>query len=43
MKGKGRLSFPANFKSGYARHEVKGKKKKIPSCPMIIVRGYEVE
>ena len=43
IKGKGRLSFPANFKSSYARHKVKGKMKKIPGCPMIIVKGYEVE
>ena len=43
MKGNGSLSFPANFKSSYARHKVKGKMKKIPGCPMIIVKGYEVE
>ena len=43
IKGKGRLSFPANFKSSYARHKVKGKMKKIPGCPMIIVKGHEVE
>lgn len=42
MKGNGSLSFPANFKSSYARHKVKGKMKKIPGCPMIIVKGYEV-
>jgi len=43
IKGKGSLSFPANFKSSYARHKVKGKMRKIPGCPMIIVKGYEVE
>ena len=43
MKSNGSLSFPANFKSSYARHTVKGKMKKIPGCPMIIVKGYEVE
>ncbi len=43
IKGKGRLSFPANFKSSYARHKVKGRMRKIPGCPMIIVKGYEVE
>ena len=43
IKGKGRLSFPANFKSSYARHKVKGRMKKIPGCPMIIVKGCEVE
>ena len=41
MKGNGSLSFPANFKSSYARHKVKGKMRKIPGCPMIIVKGYE--
>ena len=40
IKGKGRLSFPANFKSSYARHKVKGRMRKIPGCPMIIVKGY---
>lgn len=43
IKGKGRLSFPANFKSSYARHKVKGKMKKIPACPMIVVKGYALE
>ena len=43
IKGKGRIAFPANFKSSYARHKVKGRMRKIPSCPMIIVKGYEVE
>jgi len=43
IKGKGRLVFPANFKSSYARHKVKGKMRKIPGCPMIVVKGYEVE
>ena len=43
MKGNGGLYFPANFKSNYARNKVKGKMKKLPACPMIIVKGYEVE
>jgi hypothetical protein len=43
IKGNGSLSFPANFKSSYARYKVKGKMRKIPGCPMIIVKGYEVE
>jgi hypothetical protein len=43
MKGNGSLSFPANFNSSYAHHKVKGKMKKFPGCPMIIVKGYEVE
>ena len=42
IKGNGSLSFPAIFKSSYARHKVKGKMRKIPGCPMIIVKGYEV-
>ena len=43
IKGNGSLSFPANFKSSYARHKVKGKMRKIPGCPMVIVIGYEIE
>lgn len=43
IKGKGRLSFPANLKSSYIRHKVKGKMKKFPGCPMIVVKGYEVK
>ena len=42
ITGKGKLSFPANFKSSYARHKVKGRMRKIPGCPMIIVKGHEV-
>ena len=43
MKGDGALYFPANLKSSYARNKVKGKMKKLSGCPMIIVKGYEVE
>ncbi len=43
MKGNGGLYFPINIKSSYARNKVKGKLKKIPACPMIVVKGYEVE
>ena len=43
IKGKGRLSFPVNFKSYYARNNVKGKMKKIPAGPMIVVKGYSLE
>jgi len=43
MKGNGALYFPANLKSSYARNKVKGKMKKLPACPMIIVKGNEVE
>ena len=42
-KGKGELTFPANFKSSYVRHKVKGKMRKLPACPMMIVKGYEVK
>ena len=42
-KGDGALYFPANLKSSYARNKVKGKMMKLPACPMIIVKGYEVE
>ena len=43
MKGDGALYFPANLKSSYVRNKVKGKMKKLPACPMMIVKGYEVE
>ena len=42
MKGDGALYFPANLKSSYVRNKVKGKMMKLPACPMIIVKGYEV-
>lgn len=42
-KGEGALYFPANFKSSYARNAVKGKMRKIPAGPPIIVKGTEVE
>ena len=42
-KGNGGIFFPANFKSSYARNAVKGKMKKLPACPPIIVKGYKVE
>ena len=42
MKGDGALYFPANLKSSYVRNKVKGKMKKLPACPTIIVKGYEV-
>lgn len=42
VKGKGELSFPANFKSSYVRNAVKGKMRKLPACPLIIVKGYEI-
>ena len=42
-KGNGGIFFPANFKSSYARNAVKGKMKKLPACPPIVVKGYKVE
>ena len=42
-KGKGALYFPANFKSSYVRNAVKGKMRKLPACPMMVVKGYEIE
>lgn len=42
-KGNGGIFFPANFKSSYARNAVKGKMKKLPACPPIIVKGYKLE
>lgn len=41
-KGKGGIFFPLNFKSSYARNAVKGKRRKLPACPTIIVKGYEL-
>ena len=41
-KGKGGVYFPSNFKSSYARNAVKGKMRKLPACPPIIVKGYEI-
>ena len=41
-KGKGAIFFPLNFKSSYARNAVKGKRRKMPVCPAIIVKGYEI-
>ena len=42
-KGRGGIFFPSNFKSSYARNAVKGKMRKLPACPPIIVKGYEIE
>ena len=41
-KGKGGIYFPLNFKSSYARNAVKGKRRKLPACPVIVVKGYEM-
>ena len=41
-KGEGGIFFPANYKSSYARNAVKGKMRKLPICPPIIVKGCEI-
>ena len=42
-KGNGGVFFPSNFKSSYARNAVKGKMRKLPACPPIIVKGDEIK
>ncbi len=42
VKGKGAIYFPLTFKSSYARNTVKGKRRKLPACPAIMVKGYEM-
>ena len=41
-KGEGGIFFPANYKSSYARNAVKGKMRKLPICPPIVVKGCEI-
>ena len=41
-KGEGSIFFPANYKSSYARNAVKGKMRKLPICPSIVVKGCEI-
>lgn len=41
-KGEGGIFFPANYKSSYARNAVKGKMRKLPICPPIVVKGSEI-
>lgn len=41
-KGKGAIYFPLTFKSSYARNTVKGKRRKLPACPSIMVKGYKM-
>lgn len=41
-KGKGAIFFNATFKSSFARNSVKGKRRKMPICPAIVVKGYEL-
>ena len=40
---KGYLYLNAYMKNGLYRNAVKGKTKKLPVCPAIQVKGYEVE
>ena len=42
-KGDGAIYFPLTFKSSYARNTVKGKLRKVPACPTIIVKGFETQ
>ena len=42
-KGEGALYLPANYKSSYTRNAVKGKMRKIPAGPPIIVKGTEID
>ena len=41
-KGKGAIFFPATFRSSFARNSVKGKRRKMPICPAIVVKGCEL-
>ena len=40
---KGFLYLNAYMKNGLYRNAVKGKTKKLPVCPAILVKGYEME
>ena len=40
---KGYLYLNAYMKNGLYRNAVKGKTKKLPVCPAILVKGYEME
>lgn len=39
--GYGTINFPSMFRTSYARRVVKGKQRKLPIGPAIIVKGYE--
>ena len=43
FKGKGGIYFPLTFKSSYARDTVKGKRRKLPACPAIVVKGFQMK
>lgn len=42
IKGNGGIYFSATFKSSFARNSVKGKRRKLPICPAIVVKGCEL-
>ena len=42
IKGKGAIYFSATFKSSFVRNSVKGKRRKMPICPAIVVKGCEL-
>ena len=42
IKGEGAIYFPLTFKSSYVRDTVKGKRRKMPASPAIIVKGFEM-
>ena len=39
----GILDMQSQFKTSYARNITKGKKRKLPIGPAIMVQGYEIE
>ena len=41
-KGKGGLYSPLNLKNSYARNNAKGKMRKLPACPSLVVKGEEI-
>ena len=42
IKGNGAIYFSATFRSSFARNSVKGKRRKMPICPAIVVKGCEI-
>ena len=42
IKGNGAIYFSATFRSSFARNSVKGKRRKMPICPAIVVKGCEL-
>ena len=41
-KGNGAIYFSATFKSSFVRNSVKGKRRKMPICPAIVLKGCEL-